>query len=87
MNKVEYFKYGLKNHYYRYKSWILGCFSIVTDDVKIPKKQTASISLEDEVEGQALMKTNGTFKVALVNGEYVKIDEATVNEPILSMIT
>ena len=30
------------------------------------------------------MKTNGTFKVALVNGEYVKIDEATVNEPIYS---
>lgn len=84
MNKVEYFKYGLKNHYYRYKSWILGCFSIVTDDIKIPKKQTASISLEDEVEGQPLMKTNGTFKVALVNGEYVKIDEATVNEPIYS---
>ena len=42
MKVDEYFKYGLKQKYYRYKSWILGCFSIVTEDVSIKLKQQAS---------------------------------------------
>ena len=84
MKVDEYFKYGLKQKYYRYKSWILGCFSIVTEDVSIKLKQQASIDLDDTQDTTlVIIKVNGGFKSVLVDKEYVKIDNVDIKEPMM----
>lgn len=81
MKKQDYFIYSLKNKFYKFKSWTLGCFSIVTDNVYIVSEKDSAISTEEK---KPIIKTNGTFKTVLVNDEYVKIDDATLDAPMLN---
>ena len=87
MKKEDYFKYALKKRYYRFKSWILGTFGIVTEDVFVndQKKDESVINLEEaNLAKVPVIKTNGSFKLVYVDGEYVKIEGVVPNEPIFS---
>lgn len=84
MTKDEYFKYAIKEKLYRYKSWVIGVFGIVTDPVYINNTNDEEELFSDKPipERKPVLKVEGTYKAALVDGEYVKIDNSKIDEPI-----